>query len=163
MNHKSVLICQIVGENSVRWVNQEFWFIHWHRIIEESSTRMPGLQTRAMSGLILMQWTVHDQAPHHKFRLLMHRKVRACKMWMWNKISAQDILGSSSDQSLDIRWCQLGDGWWQGDNALSRYIAASAARPHIITRSGHTTMARRGKQKFSLILKFLFWEFLIKW
>ena len=153
------MICQIVWENSVRWV------IHWHIIIEESSTRMSGLQSRAMSGLILMQWPVHDQAPHHKFRLLMHRKVRACKMW--NKISAQDqdILGSWAPvirlrtRSADIGWCQLGDGWWQGDNALSRYIAASAARPHIITRSGHTTIARRGKQKFSLILKFLFWEF----
>ena len=83
------------------WVNQEFWFIHWHRIIEESSTRMPGLQSRTMSGLILMQWTVHDQAPHHKFRLLMHRKVRACKMW--NKISAQDILGGA-----ELQWSESG-------------------------------------------------------
>ena len=79
-------------------------------------TRMQKHRT-GMSGLIRCRcgaWP--DQAPLPKFRLLMHRKVWACKMW--NKISAQDtdIPGRelrSSDQSLhctdDARWVTGGD------------------------------------------------------
>ena len=112
-------------------------------------------QGTGMSGWIMMQRPVHDQAPLLKCRLLMHRKVWACKMW--NKISAQDqnIPGSgelrSSEQTVTL-WAaiMMPDGWGpvtRGQCSLQIQCSECSHNNKIRTQA-HTTASRHSYSEF---------------